>query len=680
MRTNIGMVGMLAMAALSGVAAPGWGQYGPPLSIPRSVALSSRGLAPASFNQIMDAQGFRWDLNQQGIVMDGTNDCFDHACILNVNGQDFNGGQNFMDPKTGQYILSQSVGNVDVTRHIWVDTKQAAVRYVDSFHNKSRSDQTLNVMIRNSLGGSCQMVMNDQGGQFTGALGKKDGGIFAIQHQGNSRPSVFWLLCSPGSKVKPTVSIQNNYEFRFTYSLKARAGQTVSILFVVGQRRMFTAIDAKTMKKMFKPYRDRKFMKGLPSKVARTLANWRGGYYGAAGITKIWTMPDDLQVVPISSDQLVIGEGTRLKGSATLEGLTVEGRFGKVKVPAEDVAALAGPRWPGGGTRVYLRDGQVLAGKMTADTARFTMDSGIALPIRMEQLDRLVMQQKPDDGKPAEGVAVYIETFDRDRFAVETDSEMRLATVTPWGPRSIRVDELMALRPVGPDQPGYEVSLKDQSRFFAFLSGGEFDLKTKLFGRQVLTAADIRGIVSTAFDADKVGEGAATQPHVVLAGGYVLVGRLDLETLGLNSGLDRFPIPPQQIRLLRNVSDEAESDGLLLGQSTVFVAELWGGGTVTGRLDDVVLPIRVGDTVLRVAARDVTDVVVPTPIVPEAARAKIAAFIRDLGHPEWKKREEATTRLSEYGVLAKRSLQEALRQTNDPEVRRRVQGLLDGME
>ena len=89
--------------------------------------------------------------------------------------------------------------------------------------------------------------------------------------------------------------------------------------------------------------------------------------------------------------------------------------------------------------------------------------------------------------------------------------------------------------------------------------------------------------------------------------------------------------------------------------------------------------MRGGGTVLRVPTREVTDVFVPSPTVPEGLRDKIAKLVRDLGDPGWEKREAASRELGELGAMARAQLEETLKQSTDAEVKRRAQALLDAI-
>ena len=325
-----------------------------------------------------------------------------------------------------------------------------------------------------------------------------------------------------------------------------------------------------------------------------------------------------------------------------------------------------------------IRDGQVLGGRVAALGIKFTMSSGLTMNLGIETLDRLVTRALPDDGRPADEVFAWVETARGDRLALARPTEnARLSVATPWGCREIPLGDVRSLGAAEPDGLGYRVTLKDGSRFFTYLEDAAVELDTLAFGTQRFGAADIRS-VEARHEKEPLDDDPEdiAHPHLVLVGGSALVGRIDLADVGFVTMGEVIRVPPDQKRVMHNMSAEAgetEPDG------PVFSAELWGDGTVVGRLLERALPVRFGDEVWLVPAGDVLDVFVPTPTVPDALRVKIAALIRDLGHPEWEIRTGATRELEELGYVAKAQLTEADRTSTDPEVRKRARDLLDGL-
>ena len=246
--------------------------------------------------------------------------------------------------------------------------------------------------------------------------------------------------------------------------------------------------------------------------------------------------------------------------------------------------------------------------------------------------------------------------------------------MTPWGPREIALDDIFSLRALEEDQAGHRIELKDGSRFFAFLDAEPLVLRTLFFNDRLMHPTEIRTLITVQGrpSSDKAA-GLLDNPHVVLAGENILVGKIDLPAIHFVSAGEAIPVPPGQIKELHNVSEGNENGHA----GPLFSAEIWGGGIISGQLREAMLPLRNGDCVWRIPVRDIVDIFVPTPSVPDTIREKLARLIRDLGHPEWEKREQATREIAELGYLVEQQLTEAYRQTQDPEVRRRVRMLLD---
>ena len=71
-----------------------------------AVSPPAQRLVPAAYGARTDSQGFSWDINQQGSIDDGTNDCFDGGLILTVNGQQFQTQQSQMTADGSELVLT----------------------------------------------------------------------------------------------------------------------------------------------------------------------------------------------------------------------------------------------------------------------------------------------------------------------------------------------------------------------------------------------------------------------------------------------------------------------------------------------------------------------------------------------------------------------------------------------
>lgn len=647
------------------------------LTAPASARTARHGaLVPANFQHKVDAMGFRWDIMQDGSMRDHAHNAFNQLGRLHINGNAFSTSRPMMTPSGDEHVLVARAGNLLVTRRVRVDTKLAVCRYVELLRNLGSAPAPVSLMVRTYLGSNCQAVVSDRGAANPTALGPKESGFVAIQ-AGSQRPSLLFFLAAHGSRLKPSIMNSNNYDFRITYSIVVPPGKTVGICHAYGQRRFAAGADAKALASLFKPFRGRTWLRDLSSGARKALANLRGTAYPSDVAPELHTLKS-LGIAPGPSDVLAFREATRLDGRTACTELAMASRYGTKAIALGQVAAIVGGARLGRRSQLFLRDGRVLSGTLTAKGLRFTMNSGLTMDLRPETLDRLVLHAEPDDGKPDPAVAVFVETFEGDRLAAARDPAVRFSLRTPWGQIDVPIDGIRWARLPEEGLPGHLVALKDGSRFIAFLDGPPVALNTLTFAAQKVRPVDIRTITAAGEDAQPDDDDRElTQPHVLLTGGGILVGRVALPQLHLLAAGDVIPIPPSQIRTLHNL---AEDEGEQPDGSALFQADLWAGGTATGRLRELLLPVRVGDRVLRVPVRDVVEVNVPTPTVPDALREQIARLVRDLGHADWETRDAASRRLAELGLMAKAQLTEASKHSTDAEIRRRARLLMEAMK
>lgn len=642
--------------------------------VPSAFAQSrAAALRPASWTPLNDSAGFIWDIQQQGHVNRGTNNAFSSGMVLTVNGSGFSSTQQNMTSDGREFILVGRANNIAVSRRIRVDPKGSGARWVDSFTNPTAAPLSVQIMYQTSLNNQSQVV-TERGGALGPTLSEKDRGFMAIQMQ-NNYPSVMMTLVGGRAKVRPTINNQSNYRFKVQYQLTIPAGETRSLITGLAQSNIRTPpTNQKARDAMFKPFTSRKFLRDIPRDVMRTVVNWSGGGGFVSGERPaIWTLPDDLDVEPIGADVLAIGEATRLKGKVSWDKLAIESAHGEVTLAVEQVAAIAGPRYLGGHSRVYLRDGQIVAGKLAAEKLSFKMTAGNAVAIDPTRVDRIVLGAKPDDGKMDPAAVAMVDTFAGDRLALGKASRLNLAAITPWGTRQLQLDSLRWLAVRAEERAGYEVVLDDGSRFFTLFDSNSVKLHSNLFGSIDVPATRIRYLTTEATpksndeDAPEI-----DQPYVLVEGDQIIVGTIDQPELPLMTPAGLIPLKPGQVRSLKRDSSDVKA-----GQPVTFIAELWDEGTASGTIDARALPVRVGDQVWQIPPSSIVEIVSPKPQLSDEQRAQIVNLIRTLGDPEWSKREAATTALGELGALAEPLLSQALRHTRDPEVRQRVEQLLE---
>ncbi len=660
--------------------------------------LAGEKLMPATWRTISDQKGHKWNFQQNGHLgrSGASNNMWSSGMQLLVNQSQFYNYQPMMTTNGKEYVLSHAhpsqMMGMQVTRRIRVLEKEGVVSYLDIFHNPSPQAVTAFIEIRNAFATRMKNYVTNRGTQNATTFKSREYGVLVTPGStSSSYKSVVISACSPGSTDKPTITSQNNmYQLGFHYNLTIPAGQSVCLLHVVGEAPKQKEIDGKAMVKLFKEFALKKFLKHIRPEYRGRIANFNNA--GGMGALSLLTSTnvDGLGVVRARSDVLAMGAKTRLLGSASCAELTMKTSYGDADLAFEDIAALVGAnRGRSSVSRVFLRDGQVFTGEITSTDLRFVLPSGARMDLDMQSLDRLVRGEAPGEGKWGPNVVALLETFEGDRIAMEGGAECQLRAFTPWGPVKFNLDDILWISPPEEEPVGHHIEFKDGSRFFAYLADEPVVVKSKLFGDQTLNSGRIRAIVTASLlrrarEKEKDAYGISNpeaeslqQPHLVLAGGQRLVGRVNAPYVSVMTNAELIEVPPENIRLMHSMREDGD-----FGSATAapFQVDLWGGGVILGQIRETVLPVLVRGETWQVPLSDIVDIITPTPRISDETRQKIAALVRDLGNEDWEKRQSSTEELGEYGFMAKAILLEALKVTPDPEVRRRIEKILGEME
>ncbi|MFV1993978.1 MAG: hypothetical protein ACC661_00980 [Verrucomicrobiales bacterium] len=666
-------------SALAATSSPGAGVAG---------AGASQRLVPAGYGTRSDKLGNSWNFQQSGVLGRAGNSMLNTGLSLRINNQNFYNYQPMMTVDGNEYVLRhshpQQLMGLQVTRRVRFLEKEGVVRYLEILSNPGGHDISVNLQLHSNFSGNYRTYISNEGAENFSTMGPKETSLLVVPGSASHTKAYAFSLCSANSPIKPTLTNQNKYSLVFHFNITVPAGQSVCLMHAVAQVPKPERLDRKTLAKIFKPLALSRHFKGLSPEYRNTLANYAGSSaYGGLSLLSS-TGIEGLGVARARQDVLALGEQTRLLGSASCGRLVVTTRYGEVEIPFEEVAALAGGnRRRGDLARIFLRDGQVFSGKVEAQDFRFVMPSGATMNLEIQNLDRLVRARTQEEDRWGGGVGALLETYDGERISLEHAGEISLACVTPWGSMEFSLDELLWISPPEDEPVGHYLEFKDGSRFYAFLGGAPVKVRARLFGEIEIDPHEIRALVTRDFaqrqehPREEAGAGTLQEPHLVLAGGQILVGRIAAPALHVITNAELLETSPEAIRVMRNVAGETEN---AVEDAPAFQIQLWGGGIVLGHLEETILEVRVRGREWRVPVQDVVEVISPQPRVSEAARSAIAKLIRELGDEDWKKRENATEELREYGYLARSLLLDAARVTHDAEVQRRLERLINAVE
>ncbi len=651
---------------------------------PRKPSAAAETLVPANMQPQSDEKGNQWSLNNYGFLQNTGNSFFNNILMLHIGGQQFYNYQPMMTSDGKEFVLpgQQPVMGLQVTRRIRLLEKEGVMRYVDLFQNPGAAPINATVEYRNNFSTPLKGTVTDRGARNPSTLAKGESGLVVTSKQDGQRACVF-LLGAPGARLRPNITMRGQYEAHFSFPLSVEPGKTVALAYMVTLTAPPPDGEKAALAKIFKALPAARFLKTIRREDLALLINFAAAAGGEPSALLAAQGLESLDVERANADVLAIGDRTRLTGAASCGEFIVTTSQGATSVPFEQVAALVGGVRAGGGTRIFLRDGQILSGQVAATDFRFAMPSGAQIDLELRTLDRLVRRATPDDGKwPSQTTALLV-TQHGEHLAL-ADGDARFEASTPWGPLSFRLDEVAWFGPAEETGLGQQIEFRDGSRFHGFLSGPPVRLPTRLFGEREFPPSSIRGLVTAgalapARESDRT-DPLPSQPYLVLAGGQRLVGQPETTALTVLTGARTIEVPPSSVRSLRNVIDEAGDNEVVDAESPPFQIDLWGGGTVLGQLREPVLPVRFRQTLWSVPVADIVELHNPAPRVSDEVRLKMVALIRDLGSDDWQTREDATEALETYGFLARPLLEEALKSSPDPEVRRRVEQLIGDME
>ncbi len=576
---------------------------------------------PAQFELWADRLGFNWQLMQSGALQSGPLSYYQSAMGLVINGKAFKAtkaerldGGAVKEGQQGRLLLSSEAEGVMVSRDVWFDPERGGVRYVDSFSNAKgkaavRLTLQLKTMFRSSwqdLHGSSGKIM---GGRDSSNLGSRDHAVLIKYSRSDGRPDTVVLVAGDGEVEKPKLAFSSNHrELSFIYQLEVPAGGKVALVHWIMQRNLGSPDE---VDEVLRPFYLRRRL--LQPRVERGLVKVVANFTEAA-------LPENT-VQPYSLESLVaLKQATRPYGAQRLwedvlwitaenqlagkvnesAKLKIKTVLGERNVAIAQVAAIQGGGGVGRTPRVFLRDGQVLAGNIEARDLSMTSRDGWDMELKVEDLMFLLTQLREIDGKAPEGTSKFVALRSGDVLAVDeaTASRVELDVLSPWGADRLSLTQIESLRYTNGAVPKYRLHRNDGSWMSVFLSGEDLGLKIPAADPVQVSPSEIAGIWSIGkpdlqnkadddewLDFEDIGERASLPtPCCLLVGSNLLHGEISMDVLHLVSGAAVTKINPGEIVSMERVDDQSVLP--------VFNLELSGGNRLKGKLRERSLTVK----------------------------------------------------------------------------------------
>ncbi len=510
------------------------------------------------WQQQRDSQGVFWTVDHQSNLRLSGQTMLMSAGVATINNAQFMPGRAQMRADGTEFVFegNNNFNNVPsygppngafpqpllTVRRIKMDLQSSTARFVESFQNTGPAPlqvhvtvgSTVRTMIQSVVCGPSGKALDVSTGQPTAlsaderarlreelarsvAAGQPIGAPFrpaggGIVHLAipdhdcgivvNAQPGRYpgLMLYFPESvNAKPSIDIQGMRTIQVSYNLTVPAQSTASVVWGLVQSNLQGNLDAAEIKKQLKVFQDRQWLSDLPENVTKSIVNNRAFNPGVnsplALLQPVLELASQYHLERGAADVLVQDEQTQLQGIAAGSDLAVETTLGKTSVPLAKVALLYGAAGGDRPMRVYLRSGEILAGRVEAKDLMLRTQAGVEAKMSPEKINLLFLHAARSDGKPIAAAESILETNDGQRLLV-TGSNTQFHTVTPWGGLDVGLGEIDRLNARRETQPVYRLDLKDGSSLTVLLEGGIPPLQSLRFGPVQLPAAGVRQLWS----------------------------------------------------------------------------------------------------------------------------------------------------------------------------------------
>ncbi|NNE90845.1 MAG: hypothetical protein HKN23_04290 [Verrucomicrobiales bacterium] len=596
-------------------ASPIFGQEGKP----EPVELSE---IPATFEEWQDEAGYTWQINKAGAILSGNTPYFQGGLTLFLNGQPFtptegvryDGGQ---ATESGAMLeLRMKSDTLPTSRHLFFDAERSGLRVLDVIQNSSNRPQTVRLDYKSGFQYAWQDLHGTEGrllGTKPGAgLGPRDFGLVVKFSQSDGRHDTMFITSGERDAARPVISFSsNNRELTFSYDLILKPGETAGIVHWVVQRNLRSAADAEAALRPF--YSRRRLIRSLvPEKLTGAIVNFDEPSFPGEGaepfdldaLVNLNEVLEKLRFHRRNEDVLWISAENQLAGTLNPEAkLKVATAFGEKETGIAKVAAIEGGGGIGRKQRVFLRNGEVWAGEITAENLSMKIDEGWDVDeIKPDELGLLLCRISKEDGKSPTEDDLFLELRSADVLAISAKeaAESVLDVLSPWGADEVKFGDLAGLAYTRGSTPKFRLEKLDGSRITVFLNGHPLalpgletppnagDLVRIWRSGDGLKAGQPEELADAWLEFSDIGDPEELPlPACLLAGNNLLVGVLKADQLNLVSR-SVTAVNPKDVREIRRSLDEGND------RMPVFEVELKSGDVLSGRIRERMLVIESG--------------------------------------------------------------------------------------
>lgn len=593
---------------------------------------------------LTDGAGYRWDIQYYGTIGQGTNYAYSGGLYCQINGSNIHSNGRGWASADGDEVEigPYSRSNLRVYRRIKVYKDQGLARWLDIFENPSSSPVTVSVNVYSNTNWT---VGNRAFSSGKGSFTDKDY-AFVTQTQGGNAPAVWHYVCGRKSKLRPTVSIQNNQVY-VRWNLTIPANKTSVLCYFEAQNNSFSEL-----KKLMKTFRPKKALKDLSASVRKLLVNMPVSL-GLGGVELERTESGDV-IFNINGDPIY--------GAISNESFVLETLSGKMTLPAAQVIGMASAGGEDNRFRTALTGGQVIAGRIAQDAKlHLALPAGGALQVPfsdVHQWSYRISKDRPEETEFA-GPIVILRTGDRIAFdGVSAQLKLR----TRHGTVDLKAKDLFQITLDNSGNGVHRAIFANGSKLAGFLEPEKIPLALKLGPK---LAIDRNLVARMQFAPEEKPD--ATLDSVLLSNGDELFGRLAAEKFTFRTDYGDVTLRPENIRAMTFSRTH-------LGRAAL---QLWDGSVLRGQCAQDALSFQIAPgPEVRIYVGQFVQVRRSQALPPREIRERLAKLVGQLGAESYKDRQAATEALIKMGKGIVPLLRKYLN-TSDPEVRQRIEDIID---
>lgn len=641
-------------------------------------------LLPAALGVRTDDAGNSWSIESNGTIGRIGSTMVNSGLALQVNGEAFASFQPLMTADGQEFILNgkpiETLLGLQIQRRIRLLEKSGGLQYVELFHNSSPDPLVINVSLVSNFSGNYRSFVSDRGRTEPVILQDPETGIVVLPGSSQSTKAFLFSLASQGKTEKPTISAQNRYGLTFRYQVRIPPGETRSIAYVVSQVIIPQNFDRRSLLSVFGPFSLEAIRESFDPRWSETVVN-DGSNGTDNSVLDLGAAVDALGVERGPRDILAVGENSRLIGEVEGSDLSIVSEYGEATFPLSRIAAIRGSNGDGSRSpRIYLKDGQIVTARIKNDDLSFQQTGGETIPIDVKTLDRLVFAESDDEATNLEPGAAVIETYGGDRLRIgEINDNLGFTGQTPWGSLRIPLAQLAKLQSDPSSSLASRIEMDNGIRCMVFLKGDDIKVTLADFEDYSLKPMELKNLITAAAKPEKPEGHSAVGTRMNLKGDQSAVGGIGNSMIPLDADGKILKTSAADIRFIEKIGDSSLSSGGIPVQSPLFRIDRWDGGSITGRINLEELSFHVQGETWKVPVGDIERIETPSPDLTTEALTSIQGLVEKLGSEDWAVREQATKELGAFGYLAVPFLQRELAATSDPEVSRRLQRVLAGM-